>query len=96
MEILVRTVITVIVCYSIFAVGVYAFQEKLLFHPEVARDYEPRKFPSNITKFFITMPDGTKLHALRSKEAPADSPIVLSFGGNAHNLTYFKIGRAHV
>lgn len=90
MEILVRTVITVIVCYSIFVVGVYAFQEKLLFHPEVARDYEPRKFPSNITKFFITMPDGTKLHALRSKDAPADSPIVLSFGGNAHNLTYFS------
>ena len=89
MEILVRTVITVFVCYSIFLVGIYAFQEKLLFHPEVARDYEPRSFPMNIKKFFIETKDGAKLHALRSKNPPENSPIILAFGGNAHNLTMF-------
>lgn len=89
MEILVRTVVTIIVCYAVFLVGLYAFQEKLLFHPEVALKYEPRHFPSNIEKFYIDTKDGAKLHALRSKSAPENSPIILAFGGNAHNLTMF-------
>ena len=89
MKPLLTTLFSVLLGYGLVVAGIYMFQEKLLFHPQVAADYEPVKFPKNIEKFYITTPSGLKLQGVRSKVTPADSPILLSFGGNAHNLTNF-------
>ena len=84
-----RIVLSILGGYALVALALFIFQEKMLFHPQVARNFEPKQFPTNIEKIYLDVAPNIKLQGVKSKEVTKDAPILFAFGGNAHNITAF-------
>lgn len=85
MTILKFTLIGLLGLYILVGIGIYFFQEKLIFLPEeLPRDFEFR-FESQFEEHFISMDDGAEINLLHFKSDSAKG-LILYFHGNAGNL----------
>lgn len=89
MEALLRITLSILVGYALVVLALFVFQEKMLFHPQVANSFEPKQFPINIEKIYLDVAPNVRLQGVKSKGVAKDAPILLAFGGNAHNITVF-------
>lgn len=74
-----------------FVAGLYAFQEKLLYHPSIpTRDYEntPDDWNMPYRDVNFVASDGTKLHAwlITQAQSPRSAATFIYFHGNAGNI----------
>jgi pimeloyl-ACP methyl ester carboxylesterase len=69
-------------------VGIYFFQEKLLFHPyTLAADYQ-YKFPGKYREFNVNTGNSCTINALQFYANPPAKGVVLYFHGNGEALDY--------
>jgi len=71
--------------YILMGIGVYFFQEKLIFYPEKLPNDFKFNFHIKFEEHFIKMDDGAELNALRFKSENSKG-LILYFHGNAGSL----------
>ncbi len=93
-KISVLTVIaSVLVLYSLFIAGVYAFQRSLLLFPKPLPQDHLFQFTLPFEEHFLETPDGAFINALYIKTTKQRRGVVLYLHGNADNLQ--RWGQVH-
>ena len=85
MTVLKLFLIGILSLYLIIGIGVYIFQERLIFLPEqLPRDFR-YEFDVPFEEHFVSMEDGAEINALHFK-VPNSKGLILYFHGNAGSL----------
>ena len=83
-----RLLYAIIAIYTCICIGIYFFQEKLLFHPyKLAPDFK-YSFPGKYQEFNQTMANGSMINALKFYADTPTQGVVLYFHGNGEALDY--------
>ena len=76
--------------YGALTFVIYIFQAKMTFPAGAANMQEPKEYPERLEKIYLTNSVGLKLQGSMAKGRPANAPVLLGFGGNAHNVTLYS------
>lgn len=83
-----RLLYLIFTLYLSVCIGLYFFQEKLLFHPyKLSKDYK-YNFAGQYNEFNVDMGDGTVINALQFYADTPAKGVVLYFHGNGEALDY--------
>jgi hypothetical protein len=88
MKLFKRILFVLVAIYVVICVGLYFFQEKLLFHPYKLADNYQFVFPGKYREYYMDMGNGCRINALQFY---ADTPargVVIYFHGNGEALDY--------
>lgn len=85
----IRIVQWVLICYAIIGIGLYEFQEKILFHPEkLATDYR-FEFDIPYEEIFLPMSEEDTIHMVHFKSTKGSKGQVIYFHGNRKNISFY-------
>lgn len=91
--------IVAIALYLTICILLYAFQDKLLFHPQPKDKSEIAELLKRSPAFdtlFLTMKDGTRIGAYMNKDTgSAPMPLILYFGGNAEEVSHMMLKKPY-
>lgn len=91
-----KTIAILLGGWLILIIGLYFFQEHLLFFPRKIRPYDLeniRAQSSRIEEINLTTPDGVKLHGWLVKIGTSHpQPLIIYFGGNAEEVSWMAAG----
>jgi alpha-beta hydrolase superfamily lysophospholipase len=79
-------ILAIITLYIASIVGIYIFQDIIIFQPSRLKSDHNFEFENKFTEHFITTFDGHKLNALHFRTDGKSKGLVLYFHGNADNL----------
>jgi hypothetical protein len=83
-----RLLAATVTLYVLVCIGLYFFQEKLLFHPYTLPADFKYSFKGNYREFYQQMADGSRINALQFYADTPAKGVVLYFHGNGEALDY--------
>src|SRR5437868_201481 len=89
-KIMVRLLKIALVIYLLAGIGIYFFQEKLLFHPTVLTSDHVFNFKDSFTEQTIRYDSSTSYNLIRFHPQDTAKGVVLYFHGNRGNIERYQ------